>query len=62
LECIFIQGDNENLCQRKSLPITGIKYGPLAKAFEKEEIKRLLLLNGYENQVVHSDSNIPLKV
>lgn len=61
LECIFIQGNDVSLWQRKLLPITGIKYGPLAEPSKKEEIRKLLSLNGYENQVVYSDSSIPLR-
>lgn len=61
LECVFIQDDEERMWQRKLLPITSIKYGPLAEDAIKAEIKGHLLNNGYENQVVHSDSSIPLK-
>ena len=61
LECIFIQSDDVNLWQREFLPITGIKYGPLAEESTIDDIKKRLLLHGYENQVVHSKSGIPLK-
>jgi len=61
LECIFIQGDSENLWQRKLLPISGIKNGPLTRVEYKNKLKELLKLNGYDGQVVFSDSNIPLR-
>ncbi len=61
LECIFIQSDDEKLWQRELLPITGLKHGPLAEVNSIEEIKKRLTLNGYENQVVHSKSRIPLR-
>lgn len=61
LECIFIQDDNERLWQRELLPITGIKHGPLAEENSKEKIKEQLILSGYESQVIHTDSGIPLK-
>lgn len=61
LECLFIQSDNDNLWQRKLLPITGVKHGPLAKENVKEEIEKQLTLDGYESQVDYSDSSIPLK-
>jgi hypothetical protein len=61
LECIFVQGDDVNLWQRELLPITGIKYGPLAKEDTIEDIKKQLVLHGYENQIAHSKSEIPLK-
>jgi hypothetical protein len=61
LECIFLQGDKERLWQRKLLPITGIKYGPLADVSVKDEINKLLSINGYDNQVVYTNSTIPLR-
>jgi len=61
LECIFIQGDEENLWQRELLPITAIKYGPLAQELSKEVIEIQLELSNYDNQVKHSKSEIPLK-
>lgn len=61
LECIFIQDDDDRLWQRELLPITGIKYGPLAENSPCEEIKKYLELNGYKDLVTYSRSGIPLK-
>ncbi|MDH5710609.1 MAG: DUF2971 domain-containing protein [Gammaproteobacteria bacterium] len=61
LECIFIQGDQENLWQTDLLPITSVTAGPLSRKAEMDEVKNRLLLKGYGNQVVYSKSEIPLK-
>lgn len=61
LECMFIQGDEENLWQRELLPITAIKYGPLAEELARKVIEIQLELSNYNNQVKHSKSEIPLK-
>lgn len=61
VECIFVQGDSERLWQRNLLPISAIKYGPLAEHGVKEAIPELLSANGYTSQVSYSDSRIPLR-
>lgn len=61
LECVFIQGDDERLWQRELLPITGVKHGPLADGRSKEEIRNLLMAMGYSDNVVYSNSRIPLR-
>lgn len=60
-ECVFIQEDKDNLWQRELLPISEIKNGPLTNDDEKNKIKEILRLNGYDGRVRFSDSKIPLR-
>lgn len=61
IECIFIQGDEENLWQRKLLPVTNISLGPLTGDAEKENLQQIIRKNGYENLISVNKSKIPLK-
>ena len=61
LDCIFIQGDNDRLWQRRFLPITNISLGPLAKEDDKQNLWRIIKDTGYENLIKITNSTIPLK-
>jgi hypothetical protein len=61
LECLFLQENSEKFWQREILPISGIKFGPLTDEAEKTKVSKLLSTHGYTNQVVISDSCIPLR-
>lgn len=61
LECIFIQGDEHKLWQRKHLPITEIKHGPLAGKELNEKLRHHLDVSGYGNIVNYTKSGIPLR-
>jgi hypothetical protein len=61
MECIFLQEDDKDLWQRSILPITGIKFGPLAEDWSRKALLVLIQEQGYKAQVHFSQSNIPLR-
>ena len=61
LECIFIQGDEINLWQRKCLPITSIVHGPLTEGKAISDLERAIEEEGYKELISCKRSVIPLK-
>jgi len=61
-ECLFLQENTEKFWQREILPITGIKFGPLADDLIRADVNKWLSTHGYEKQATTSNSCIPLRV